>query len=191
MVPRWVWINGPLGSSHGCLRLHTVSGYIKNIWCMTQSQYSWDWKKEELLLEIEPQWEMRGTKLLEEDNYFVEVSLGDMETTSGEHQHYWLLGIKNAWKAKLLQKTQEQQKTVGRETTWGTGQLIINFNISMRSEMFYHWLASDKHSSAMLLRIATYTVHEEENCPLLCGFTAMLFGSMLLAYEDSMTVKLV
>jgi hypothetical protein len=60
---------------------------------------------------------MRGTKLLEEDNYFVEVSLGDMETTSGEHQHYWLLGIKNAWKAKLLQKTQEQQKTVGRETT--------------------------------------------------------------------------
>jgi len=34
-------------------------------------------------------------------------------------------------------------------------------------------------------------VHEEESSPLLCGFTATLFGSMPLAYEDSVEVKMV
>ena len=34
-------------------------------------------------------------------------------------------------------------------------------------------------------------VCEEESSPLLCGFTATLFGSMPLAYEDSMKVKIV
>jgi hypothetical protein len=34
-------------------------------------------------------------------------------------------------------------------------------------------------------------VHEEESSPLLCGFTATLFGSMPLAYEDSVKVKIV
>ena len=42
------------------------------------------------------------------------------------------------------------------------------------------------------LRITMYTqVHEEESSPLLCGFTATLFGSMPLAYEDSVKVKMV
>jgi len=35
-----------------------------------------------------------------------------------------------------------------------------------------------------------HTVHEEESSPLLCGFTATLFGSMPLAYEDSVKVLL-
>ena len=34
-------------------------------------------------------------------------------------------------------------------------------------------------------------VCEEESSPLLCGFTATLFGSILLAYEDSVKVKMV
>jgi hypothetical protein len=34
-------------------------------------------------------------------------------------------------------------------------------------------------------------VCEEESIPLLCGFTATLFGSMPLAYEDSVKVKMV
>jgi len=34
-------------------------------------------------------------------------------------------------------------------------------------------------------------VHEEESSPLLCGFTATQFGSMPLAYEDSVKVKMV
>jgi len=34
-------------------------------------------------------------------------------------------------------------------------------------------------------------MREEESSPLLCGFTAMQFGSMLLVYEDSVKVKMV
>ena len=34
-------------------------------------------------------------------------------------------------------------------------------------------------------------VCEEESSPLICGFTATLFGSMPLAYEDSVKVKMV
>ncbi len=33
-------------------------------------------------------------------------------------------------------------------------------------------------------------VREEESSPLLCGFTAMLFDLMPLAYEDSVKVKI-
>ncbi len=36
-----------------------------------------------------------------------------------------------------------------------------------------------------------HKMREEESSPLFCGFTAMLFGSMLSAYEDSEKVKLV
>ncbi len=34
-------------------------------------------------------------------------------------------------------------------------------------------------------------VREEESSPLLCGFTATLFGLMPLAYEDFVNVKMV
>ena len=34
-------------------------------------------------------------------------------------------------------------------------------------------------------------VREEESSPILCGFTTTLFGSMPLAYEDSVKVKMV
>jgi len=34
-------------------------------------------------------------------------------------------------------------------------------------------------------------VREEESSPLLCGFTATLFGLMPLVYEDSVKVKMV
>ncbi len=74
-------------------------------------------KKEELLLEIERQRDLGDAGLLDEDKYLAEVNLGDLETTSGEHQHYWLLAIKTVWKAKLLWKQQEQQQTGSWETT--------------------------------------------------------------------------
>ena len=50
------------------------------------------------------QQELGEAGLLEEDKYLAEVNLGDMETTSGECQHYWLLllTIKTVQKAKLL-----------------------------------------------------------------------------------------
>jgi hypothetical protein len=59
-------------------------------------------EKEELLLEIERQRDLGDARLLDEDKYLAEVNLGDLETTSGERQHYWLLAIKTAQKAKLL-----------------------------------------------------------------------------------------
>ncbi len=73
-------------------------------------------KKEEILLEIERQWDLVDVGLLEEDKYLVEVNMGDMETTSGKCQHYWLLAIKTARKAKLLWEQQEQEQTVSRNT---------------------------------------------------------------------------
>jgi hypothetical protein len=80
-------------------------------------------KKEELLLEIECQWDLGDAGLLDEDKYLAEVTLGDLETSSGERHHYWLLAIKTVRKAKLLWEQQEQQQTGSRETTEGTGQV--------------------------------------------------------------------
>jgi hypothetical protein len=58
--------------------------------------------------------------------------------------------------------------------------------------VFHPWFAYCKSFYAIMLRITMYTqVHEEESSPLLCGFTATLFGSMPLVYEDSMKVKMV
>jgi hypothetical protein len=74
-------------------------------------------KKEKLLLEIEHQRDLGDAGLLEEDKYLVEINLGNMETTLGERQHYWLLAIQTAQKVKLLQEQKEQQQTVSRETT--------------------------------------------------------------------------
>ena len=73
-------------------------------------------KKEELILEIECQWELGDAGLLEEDKYLAEVNLGDIENTLGERLHYWLLAIKTARKAKILREQQEQQQTVSGET---------------------------------------------------------------------------
>jgi hypothetical protein len=68
-------------------------------------------------LEIECQQDLGDARLLEEDKYLVEVNLGDMKTTSVERQHYWLLAIQTAQKAKLLWEQQERQQTVSGETT--------------------------------------------------------------------------
>ncbi len=54
--------------------------------------------------------------LLEEDMYLAEVKLGDIENTSGERLHYWLLAIKTAQKAKMFPEQQERQQTLSGET---------------------------------------------------------------------------
>jgi hypothetical protein len=60
------------------------------------------------------------------------------------------------------------------------------------SFVFHPWFAHCKPFSAIMLRITMYTqVREEESSPLSCGFTATVFGSMPLAYEDSVKVKIV
>ncbi len=61
-------------------------------------------RKEELLQEIKWQQELGDEGLLEEDKYLAEVNLEGLETTSGEQQHYWLLAITTAQKAKILRE---------------------------------------------------------------------------------------
>ncbi len=53
--------------------------------------------------------ELGKAGLLEEDHWMVEVNLGDMETTSGEREEYWLLAIWAAWEAALLTRRRTQQ----------------------------------------------------------------------------------
>jgi hypothetical protein len=59
-------------------------------------------RKEAIQKEIEEQMEMGGDGLLEEDQWMLEVNLGDLENTSGEREAYWLLAIKTAWVAATL-----------------------------------------------------------------------------------------
>ena len=51
-------------------------------------------------------WGLDG--LAEEDKYLMEISLGDLETTSGEYQAYWLLAVKAARNAYSLRRQQAQ-----------------------------------------------------------------------------------
>jgi hypothetical protein len=66
-------------------------------------------RKEGIQREIEEQMEMGMAGLLEEDHWMVEVNLGDMETSSGEREEYWLLAIRAAQEAALLTRQWTQQ----------------------------------------------------------------------------------
>ncbi len=46
--------------------------------------------------------EMGGDGLLEEDQWMLEVNLGDLEHTKGEREEYWLLAIRAAREAAKL-----------------------------------------------------------------------------------------
>ncbi len=54
--------------------------------------------------EIEEQMELGAVGLLEEDQWMMEVNLGDMETTLGEQEEYWLVAITAARVAAMLAK---------------------------------------------------------------------------------------
>ncbi len=51
---------------------------------------------------------MGGLGLLEEDQWILEVNLGDLENTGGEQEEYWLLAIKAARTATTLTREQTQ-----------------------------------------------------------------------------------
>ncbi len=76
-------------------------------------------KKEELLVEIEHQRDLGDAGLLEEDKYLAEVNLEEMETSSGEQQHYWIwiLAIQTARNHYALRAQRESQQTVRGNTT--------------------------------------------------------------------------
>jgi hypothetical protein len=78
-------------------------------------------RKEEIQLAIGAQQEMRTEDLLEEDQYLAEVNLEDLESTSGERQEYWLIAIRVAREASILQGGR-QPNSRGRNTT-GRGHM--------------------------------------------------------------------
>ncbi len=65
-------------------------------------------RKESIQREIEEQMELGEAGLLEEDNWMLEVNLGDLENTSGEQEQYWLVAIKAARVAAALTRQSEQ-----------------------------------------------------------------------------------
>ncbi len=58
--------------------------------------------------------EQGKTGVLEEDHWMMEVNLGDMENTSGEQEEYWLLAIRAARVAAMIDR--QQNRTVQRNT---------------------------------------------------------------------------
>jgi hypothetical protein len=74
-------------------------------------------QKEAIQWEIEEQLEMEGDGLLDEDQWMMEVNLGDMEHTSGEREQYWLVAIRAAWEAARLQwqRTAARQRSIAMD----------------------------------------------------------------------------
>jgi hypothetical protein len=60
--------------------------------------------KTKLLKELAKQLSMGAENLMEEDKYLLKCNLSDIATTNGEQQEYWLLAIKVARMAILIQQ---------------------------------------------------------------------------------------
>jgi hypothetical protein len=65
-------------------------------------------RKEWIQQEIEEQMEWGKEGLLEEDHWMMEVNLGDMKTTLGEQEEYWLLAIRAARVAAMIKRQQNR-----------------------------------------------------------------------------------
>ena len=68
-------------------------------------------RKEEIQQFIEDQLELGEEGLDEKDHYLLEVNLEDLEFTSGEEQHYWLLHIQAARQERALRGTNQQSSS--------------------------------------------------------------------------------
>ena len=73
-------------------------------------------RKEAIQKEIEEQLERGGDGLLEEDQWMLEVNLGDLENTNGEKETYWLLAIKAARTAATLSRESTSNHNEESET---------------------------------------------------------------------------
>ncbi len=92
-----------------CLKQHTWQWLYRNVQIHdivsgTQATI----RKEAIQKEIKEQMELGEADSLEEDNWMLEVNLGDLESTSGEQEQYWLVAIKAAWEAAMLTWLNEQ-----------------------------------------------------------------------------------
>jgi hypothetical protein len=75
-------------------------------------------RKEEIQQFIEDQMDLGGDGLDERDHYLLDINLGDLATSSGEDQHYWLLQIQAARRERALIEA-EQSSNNSRNTQGG------------------------------------------------------------------------
>ena len=71
--------------------------------------------KEDIQNQIETQQAIGFKGFLEEDAFLGKCNLGDLESTSGRNEMYWLLVIKAAREAKRIEESNRQE--VASETT--------------------------------------------------------------------------
>ena len=76
-------------------------------------------RKEEIQRYIEDQMEIGEEGLDEKDHFLLEINLNDLESSSGEDQHYWLLQIAAARRVHTLKG--EWRKRAVRTLRGGTG----------------------------------------------------------------------
>ncbi len=81
--------------------------------------------KEALMQEIKEQREMGADGLLEEDQWLLEINLGDLEEGSGEQEQYWLVAIKAAWEAAIPKERQPKAQEAGPRAA---GQICLMDN---------------------------------------------------------------
>jgi len=74
-------------------------------------------RKEEIQRFIEDQIELGEEGLDEKDHYLLEVNLEDLETTTGEEQHYWLLQIQAARSERAL-----REATQNSNDSWNSNE---------------------------------------------------------------------
>jgi hypothetical protein len=68
--------------------------------------------KSELLKEISNQLSMGAENLMEDDKYLLECNFFTLATSNGKEQEYWLLAIKAARMACLIQQQQALQQGI-------------------------------------------------------------------------------
>ena len=71
-------------------------------------------RKEEIQRFIEDQLELGEEGLDERDHYLLEINLDDLESSSGEEQHYWLLQIEAARREMALREENQNNNVAGQ-----------------------------------------------------------------------------
>ena len=75
---------------------------VHDRWCGTANAL----RKEQLLVEIKEQLE-NGEDLLPEDQYLLEINLGDINNSLGDKHEYWILAVRADRVAKTLAQEAE------------------------------------------------------------------------------------
>ncbi len=82
-------------------------------------------------MRVEEQREMGTDGLLDEDQWLLKMNLGDLEEVSGEQEQYWLVAIKAAREAAILEgrrsEAQEAEPRAAGQLYW----ITLQYNISL------------------------------------------------------------